>query len=116
MNLTTQVRGRHYTFRDLKEVLAKSNERKSGDELAGVAAENDTERVAARRVLADVRMSDLRENPAAPFDADEVTRLIQGDIDAGTFARVRDWTVAQMREYVLASPPPGKTSWQWVAA
>ena len=108
MNLTTQVRGRHYTFRDLKEVLAKSNERKSGDELAGVAAENDTERVAARRVLADVRMSDLRENPAAPFDADEVTRLIQGDIDAGTFARVRDWTVAQMREYVLASTTSGE--------
>lgn len=108
MNLTTQLRGRHYTFRDLREVLAKANERKSGDELAGVAAENDTERVAARRVLADIRMSELRESPAAPFESDEVTRLIQGDIDPVIFARVRDWTVAQMREYVLASTTTGE--------
>ena len=108
MNLTTQVRGRHYTFKDLKEVLAKANEGKSGDELAGVAAENDTERVAARRVLADIRMIELKENPVAPYEADEVTRLIQNDVDAQVFARVRDWTVAQMREYVLATTTTGE--------
>jgi ethanolamine ammonia-lyase large subunit len=108
MKLTTQVRGRHFTFRDLKEVLAKANERKSGDELAGVAADNDTERVAARRVLADVRLSDLRENPVAPFDVDEVTRLIESDLDTARFQQVRDWTVSQLREFVLSPAATGE--------
>ena len=108
MNLTTQVRGKHYTFQDLKEVLAKAGDRKSGDELAGVAAANDSERVAARRVLAAVRMCELRERPAAPYETDEVTRLIQDDIDPVVFARVRDWTVAELREHVLSPGTSGE--------
>lgn len=106
MNRTTTVRGRHYTFRDLKDVLAKANELKSGDELAGVAAENAAERVAARQVLAEVRLNELRENPVAPYEKDEVTRLIEDDLDVARFAQVKDWTVAQLREHLLS---PGTT-------
>lgn len=106
MNRTTTVRGRHYTFKDLKDVLAKANELKSGDELAGVAAENAAERVAARQVLAEVRLSELRENPVAPYEKDEVTRLIEDDLDQVRFAQLKDWTVAQLREHLLS---PGTT-------
>lgn len=108
MNRTTTVRGRHYTFRDLKEVLAKANELKSGDELAGVAAENAAERVAARQVLAEVRLNELRENPVAPYEQDEVTRLIEDDLDKARFAQVKDWTVAQLREHLLAPTTTGE--------
>ncbi len=108
MNRTTTVRSRHYTFRDLKEVLAKANELKSGDELAGVAAENAAERVAARQVLAEVRLNELRESPVAPYEQDEVTRLIEDDLDKTRFAQVKDWTVAQLREHLLAPTTTGE--------
>jgi len=107
MNLTTQVRGRHFTFKDVKDVLAKASERKSGDELAGLAAESDTERVAARQVLAELTVKDVRENPVAPYEKDEVTRLIQDEIDQKVYARIQNWQFAQLREYVLASTTTG---------
>jgi ethanolamine ammonia-lyase large subunit len=108
MNLTATVRGRSFTFRDVKDVLAKANERKSGDELAGVAATNDTERVAARRVLAALTVKDLRENPVAPYEKDEVTRLIQDEIDKAAYERVRGWTIGQLREHVLSPTVSGE--------
>jgi len=108
MRLTAQVRGRSFTFPDLKCVLGKANELKSGDVLAGVAAENATERVAARQVLADTPLWCLRENPVAPYDEDEVTRLIEADLDKPVFERVRDWTVAQLREHILSPQTDGQ--------
>lgn len=108
MNLTATVRGRSFTFKDVKDVLAKANERKSGDELAGIAAANDTERVAARRVLASLTIKDLRENPIAPYEKDEVTRLIQDEIDQTVYNRVKDWTIGQLREYVLSTSTTGE--------
>jgi len=107
MELSTTIRGRNYAFQDLKTMLGKANESKSGDVLAGVAAENDTERLAARRVLADLPLRLLRENPAAPYDSDAVTRLIEGDLDKEAFARVADWSVAELREYILAPENDG---------
>ena len=107
MNLSATVRGRNYTFPDLKTLLGKANERKSGDELAGVAAANDTERVAARQVLAAIPLWYIRENPVVPYDKDEVTRLIQDDLDKGQYARVSDWTVAELREYILSPETDG---------
>ena len=66
MVLKTTLLGKTYAFRDIKDVLAKANEEKSGDRLAGLAAENARERVAAKVVLADLTLGDLRENPAVP--------------------------------------------------
>ena len=81
MKLKTLLFGKTYEFRDLKDVLAKANEEKSGDKLAGVAAESAEERVAAKVVLSEVLLSELRENPVVPYEQDEVTRIIQDDVN-----------------------------------
>jgi ethanolamine ammonia-lyase large subunit len=108
MKLTTTVRGKSYSFPDLKSVLGKANQPKSGDFLAGIAAENATERVAARRVLADITLHEIRENPVAPYEIDEVTRLIEGDLDKAKFTQVASWTVAELREYILRPEQDGE--------
>jgi ethanolamine ammonia-lyase large subunit len=65
-----------YCFSTLRELLAKANEEKSGDHLAGVAATSERERVAAKHALADLPLIDLLNNPVIPSENDEVTRLI----------------------------------------
>jgi ethanolamine ammonia-lyase large subunit len=55
-----------FHFSDLRELLAKANEEKSGDQLAGIAASSEPERVAAKRALADLPLSDLLNNPVIP--------------------------------------------------
>ncbi len=101
MQLKTRLFGRVYTFRDLKEVLAKANEEKSGDRLAGIAAEDDAQRVAAKLVLSDLPLSALRENPVVPYEEDEVTRIIQDDLNETIYASIRNWTVGELREWIL---------------
>ena len=81
MNLKTTLLGKTYTFGNLKEVLAKANEEKTGDKLAGLAAQSAQERIAAKVVLSAVTLGDLRENPAVPYEQDEVTRIIQDDVN-----------------------------------
>ena len=66
MRLKTVLSGVTYEFKDLNEVMAKANEEKSGDRLAGLAAATVTEMVAAKEVLANVTLADLRNNPAVP--------------------------------------------------
>ena len=68
MRLKTVVLGKTYEFKDVKDVLAKANEQKSGDILAGVAASSDSERIAAKEVLSNLLVSDLRENPVVPYE------------------------------------------------
>ena len=101
MKLKTTLLGKTYCFASLKEVLAKANEEKTGDKLAGLAAENAQERVAAKVVLSAVTLGDLRENPAVPYEEDEVTRIIQDDVNEAAFAKIRNWTVAEFREWLL---------------
>ena len=81
MILKTLLFGKTYAFRDVKDVLAKANEEKSGDRLAGLAAQSAEERVAAKVVLSNLTLADLRENPVVPYESDEVTRIIQDDIN-----------------------------------
>src|SRR5258706_5153437 len=76
MNLGATLRGTTYRFRDVKDVLAKANEEKSGDRLAGVAAASVSERVAAKRVLAELTLADLHEHPAVTPAEDALQRLI----------------------------------------
>ena len=101
MKLQTTLLGKTYQFKDLKEVLAKANEEKSGDNLAGLAAENARERVAAKVVLSAVTLHDLRENPAVPYEADEVTRIIQDDVNEAQYRKIQNWTVSELREWLL---------------
>ena len=107
MNLAATLRGTTYRFRDLKQVLAKANEEKSGDRLAGVAAGSVSERVAAKRVLAELTLLDLYENPVVPAEKDAVTRLILDDLQRPVFDAVKSWTVAQLREHVLGDRTTG---------
>ena len=102
MKLSVTLAGKHFTFRDVKDVLAKANEEKSGDILAGVAAASDLERVAAKVVLSDLLVEDLRENPVVPYEDDEVTRLNQDGLDETVYQSIRGWTMAQLREYILS--------------
>ncbi len=102
MKLKTQLFGKTYGFRQVKEVLAKANEEKSGDRLAGVAAESAEERVAAKVVLSELLLSDLRENPVVPYEEDEVTRIIQDDLNEPIYNTIRNWTVSDLREWILS--------------
>lgn len=101
MILKTRVRGTTYKFKEVKEVLAKANEVKSGDILAGVAAETDEERVAAKQVLANLCLSDLRNNPVVPYEEDEVTRIIQDQVNETAYSQIKNWTVAELKEYIF---------------
>ena len=75
MGYHTILSGQRFTFDSVKEVMAKAGEHKSGDVLAGVAAASDIERIAAKDVLAGMTLRELYENPAAPYEEDEVTRI-----------------------------------------
>ena len=102
MKLKTTLLGKTYVFRDLKQVLAKANEEKTGDKLAGLAAETAQERIAAKVVLSAVTLGQLRENPAVPYEQDEVTRIIQDDVNEAEYEKIRNWTVSDLREWLLA--------------
>lgn len=107
MILKTRLLGKTYAFRDLKDAMAKANEDKTGDRLAGLAAESAQERVAAKVVVANLLLSDLRENPAVPYETDEVTRIIQDDLNLPQYEKIRNWTVSDLREYILADTTTG---------
>ncbi|HZG84306.1 ethanolamine ammonia-lyase subunit EutB [Paenibacillus sp.] len=103
MKLATTLRGREYRFRDVKELMAKANEAKAGDELAGIAAEDATERMAAKWTLSELTLSDIREHPLLPPETDEVSRLIEADLDEAVYAEIKAWTVAELRERLLSA-------------
>ena len=107
MKLKTTLLGKTYTFGSIKEVLAKANEVKTGDILAGLAAENARERVAAKVVLSALTLQDLRENPAVPYEEDEVTRIIQDDLNRPQYEKIKNWTVAELREWLLSEKTTG---------
>jgi len=91
-----------FAFRDLREVMAKASAPKSGDELAGLAAGSAQERVAARTALADVPLARFLSELLVPYETDEVTRLIVDGHDPAAFAAVKELTVGELREWLLA--------------
>ncbi|MGL4367825.1 MAG: ethanolamine ammonia-lyase subunit EutB [Brevinemataceae bacterium] len=101
MNLKTSLYGRIYSFNSVKEVMAKANEERSGDRLAGLSAETAEERVAAKIVLSNLLLSDLRNSPAVPYEQDEVTRIIQDDINEQIYNEIKNMTVSELREWIL---------------
>jgi len=107
MILKTRLFGQTYSFKDVKEVLAKANELKSGDTLAGIAAESAQERVAAKHVLSQLTLEELRNNPVVPQEEDEVSRLIDGDVNEFIFGEIKNWSVAEFREYILDNNTAG---------
>ena len=107
MVLKTTLLGKTYAFRDVKDVLAKANEEKTGDKLAGIAAQSAQERVAAKVVLSAMTLDQLRENPVVPYEEDEVTRIIQDDVNERVYAKIRGWTVSDLREWILSENTSG---------
>ena len=77
MKLKTALFGETYRFDSVRDVLNKAGELRSGDVLAGVAASSMQERVAAKQVLSELTLGDLREHPVVPYEDDAVTRIIQ---------------------------------------
>lgn len=102
MSYSITLSGKGFTFKDEKDVLAKANELKSGDTLAGIAAESDLERIAAKEVLANLTVKTLRENPVVPYEEDEVTRINQDSIDKTVYDGIKNLTLAELREKILS--------------
>jgi ethanolamine ammonia-lyase large subunit len=96
------VQGNTYQFEDLKTLLARATPRRSGDELAGIAAGSAAERVAAKMALADLPLKHFLEEAVVPYEFDEVTRLILDDHDESAFAPISHMTVGQLRDWLLS--------------
>lgn len=98
-----------YCFPDLKSVMAKATPARSGDYLAGVAAETAAERMAARMCLADVPLKRFLEELLIPYEADEVTRLIVDTHNAAAFAEIAHLTVGDFRNWLLSDAADSAT-------
>ena len=96
------IGSRRYTFWSLRELLAKATPLRSGDVLAGIAAESAEERVAAQCALADLPLKHFCEEQVVPYETDEVTRLIVDTHDAEAFAPVQSLTVGELRNWLLS--------------
>lgn len=107
MRLKTKLLNTVYEFKDLREVLGKANEERSGDALVGLNAENSKERVAAKEVLSNLTIADLRNNPVVPYEEDEVTRIIQDDVNERIYEEIKNWTIAELREWILSNHTNG---------
>jgi ethanolamine ammonia-lyase large subunit len=107
MRLAATIRNVVHHFDSLREVMAKANSPKSGDNLAGLAARSAVERVAARAVLSNVTLQTLRQNPVVPYEKDELTRLFESTLDETAFQAVGHLTVGQFREWLLESETDG---------
>ncbi|OQY31547.1 MAG: ethanolamine ammonia lyase large subunit, partial [Spirochaetaceae bacterium 4572_59] len=108
MQLKTTLGGRSYQFKNLMDVMARANEEKSGDTLAGLAADSMAERVAAKQVLSACTLKALRENPAVPYEQDEVTRLDQDNLNERIYRQHANMSVAELREWLLSDRVSGK--------
>lgn len=102
MGFAATVGGTRHAFPDLRTLLAKATPFRSGDALAGVAAESAAERVAAQRALADLPLRHFLTEAVIPYEADEVTRLILDGHDAASFAGVAHLTVGGFRDWLLS--------------
>lgn len=103
MRLKTTYLGEVYSFSDLKDLFAKANEEKSGDRLAGIAAETVQERIAAKEVLSGLTLADIRNHPLLPPEDDEVSRMIDESVNERIYASIKNWSVAELREYILSN-------------
>src|SRR6202012_3875573 len=91
-----------YVFDDLRDLLAKATPPRSGDRLAGIAANSAEQMVAARIALADVPLRQFLQEAVIPYEADEVTRLIVDTHDPVAFAPISSFTVGSFRDWLLS--------------
>lgn len=101
MSYTTTINGFCYQFDNLKCLLAKASPLRSGDQLAGVAANSEIERIAAKIALADVPLKRFGEEHLIPYEHDEVTRLTVDQWDQQAFSHISHLTVGDFRNWLL---------------
>ncbi len=101
MGLGATVAGNRYQFDGLRDLLAKASPQRSGDELAGIAAQSEAQRMAARLVLADLPVRQFLEEPLIAYEDDEVTRLIFEQYDAAACSEIASLTVGGLRDWLL---------------
>ena len=98
-----------YVFGDLRDLLAKATPPRSGDRLAGVAADSAEQMIAARMALADVPLRQFLNEAVVPYEDDEVTRLIIDSHDAPSFAAISSLTVGGFRDWLLSDAATPET-------
>ena len=101
------LRGTTFHFPDLRRLLACATPLRSGDQLAGVAARDATERVAAQLALADLPLARFLDEAVIPYEQDDVTRLIIDTHDRAAFAPIAHLTVGGFRDWLLSEATPG---------
>jgi ethanolamine ammonia-lyase large subunit len=107
MHLAATIRNVVYRFDSVREVLARANPPKSGDDLAGLSARSAVERVAARAVLANLTLHELRQNPVVPYEKDELTRMVEHTLSEEAYKAISHLTVGQFREWLLEKETDG---------
>src|SRR5580704_7264132 len=108
MRLRRKIREVTYNFEDLRDLLAKASPYRSGDALAGIAAESAEERAAAQMILADLPLQAFLQQALVPYENDEVTRLIIDTHDAAAFAPIAMLTVGELRDWLLSDTTTGE--------
>lgn len=101
----TTLSGKVFKFPDIKTILAKANEEKSGDIILGIGASSVSERMAAKYILSDITLEDLRKNPVIPYETDEVTRVIDSMVNETVYKEIKSLTVGEFRELILKTSP-----------
>lgn len=102
MGFQYSLGGERYVFDDLKALMAAASPLRSGDELAGLSATSDAQRIAARYALADVPLDLFVRTELIPYEADDVTRLIMDTHDTAAFAPFASMTVGDLRDWLLS--------------
>ena len=108
MRLRTKIRDVTYEFENLRDLLAKASPYRSGDALAGIAAESEEQRAAAQMTLAAVPLRVFLEQALVPYESDEVTRLIMDSHDPVAFMPVAALTVGDFRNWLLSDAATGE--------
>ena len=108
MPYSSTLRGERFVFPDLRDLFAKANEEKSGDQLAGIAAESERQRVAAKMALAEVTLREIVEQPLIDPAEDDVSRLILEQLDQEAFAELSSLTLGEFRDRLLAGEYSGE--------
>ncbi|PJZ67250.1 ethanolamine ammonia lyase large subunit [Leptospira wolffii] len=101
MGYKTILGSKTYTFSDLKTLMAKASPLRSGDELAGVAASTQEERIAAQMALADLPLREFLKIELVPAETDEVSRLIFDSHEEESFSSISSQTVGEFRDFLL---------------
>lgn len=102
MAYKTTIQQHTYVFSDLKTLLAKASPYRSGDVLAGLAADSYEERVAAQMALAEVPLKNFLQETVIPYETDEITRLIIDTHNAAAFAPISHFSVGAFRDWLLS--------------